>query len=223
RMRTQRNHRPRRIGAREAEQLLTGTSTSPDRRDLVRLLAAAAGPARPQELADERTAVAAFVRASRRPPRVRPPRAGPPPPRALPRAVAIKVAVGAALLFLGGAALAAETGTLPDGVQQRVHDFLSGLGVPAPAGSDRSGADEDRTRPTPSATGRPPTTHEPAIVAQCRAFVLSHRKPHPSSVDPAVLRALIAAAGSEANIAAYCAEVLGDHDGQSGQNGDPTI
>ena len=44
-MRTARGPRPRRIGAREAEQLLTGAPVGPDRRELVHLLSAAAGPA----------------------------------------------------------------------------------------------------------------------------------------------------------------------------------
>src|SRR6266511_421144 len=95
-MRTARTHPSRRIGAREAEALLTGAPTCPDRRELARLLSAAAGPAQPHELAGEGIAVAAFVHASRQPPAAKAGRTGPTLVRALTRAVVLKVAAGAA-------------------------------------------------------------------------------------------------------------------------------
>ncbi len=211
-MRTMRTPRPRRLGAREAERLLTGALTGPDRRDLVRLLAAAAGPVRPRELSGESTVVAAFVHASRQPlvPRVE--RDRPALTRWLTQTVAIKVVAGAAALLVGAAALAAETGTLPDGVQQHAHDFFSGLGVPAPDASGPSASPSPggsgQPGPNPSASSNPLATPDAAIAALCHTFVQSQKKPDSKAMDPAALRTLAAAAGGEAEIPAYCEEVL---------------
>src|SRR6266545_409392 len=153
-MRTARTHPSRRIGAREAEALLTGAPTCPDRRELARLLSAAAGPAQPHELAGEGIAVAAFVHASRQPPAAKAGRTGPTLVRALTRAVVLKVAAGAAVLLVGGAALAAETGHLPDGAQRRAAanerapetSRARRLTVPAPRRAPRAAPDPTARR-----------------------------------------------------------------------------
>src|SRR6266511_2069374 len=189
-MRTMRTPRPRRLGAREAERRLTGALTGPDRRDLVRLLAAAAGPVRPRELSGESTVVAAFVHASRQPlvPRVE--RDRPALTRWLTQTVAIKVVAGAAALLVGAAGLAAPA---PD---------ASGPSAsPSPGGSGQPG-------PNPSASSNPLATPDAAIAALCHTFVQSQKKPDGKAMDPAALRTLAAAAGGEAEIPAYCEEVL---------------
>jgi hypothetical protein len=146
----------------------------------------------------------------------------------LTRAVAIKALAGAAALLVGSAALAAGTGKLPDAAQQRAHDVFSGLGVPAPnGGGKRGGAGEHpgggNGHPglIPSAPGSQVRSSEPAIVALCRTFVQSQKKPHGNAMDPAALQTLTAAAGAAANIPAYCATVLADkgdaHGGEPGQ------
>lgn len=221
-MRTARTHPSRRIGAREAEALLTGAPTCPDRRELARLLSAAAGPAQPHELAGEGIAVAAFVHASRQPPAAKAGRTGPTLVRALTRAVVLKVAAGAAVLLVGGAALAAETGHLPDGAQRRAHEMFSSLGVPAPRGGERAGAG-DQSSATPHGPGATPSTaggarpdsaskgkNDPAIVRLCQEYVKLQKKPDGQTMDPAAFRALEAAAGGAVNVAAYCAKVLGE-------------
>jgi hypothetical protein len=224
-MRTMRTPRPRRLGAREAERLLTGAPTGSDRRDLVRLLAAAAGPVRPRELSGESTVVAAFVHASRQPlvPRVE--RDRPALTRWLTQTVAIKVVAGAAALLVGAAALAAETGTLPDGVQQHAHDFFSGLGVPAPDASGPSTSPSPGGTgpgPNPSMSSHPPATPDAAITALCRTYVQSQKKPDSKALDPAALRTLAAAAGGEARILPYCEEVLASSVAPPAGSDDPT-
>ena len=218
-MRTARGPRPRRIGAREAEQLLTGAPVGPDRRELVHLLSAAAGPARPDELVGEDAALAAFGSASAGPaaavPRPRMRR------RALTRALTVKVAAGVAVLSLSGVAYAAETGRLPHAAQQTAHELFSSWGVPAPTpggarpdGSPGSGGDHGRpgapTSGAPGTGGPAPHGDEPAVRGQCQAFVENLRKGHGKPLDKTATDALAQAAGGEANIEAYCTKLLGE-------------
>ena len=121
-------------GARALGQRLADEPVQPDGPNLARLLSAAAGPARPHELAGEQAVLDAYCRAGRstatpvRPPAV--------PLVTLTRALAVKVAAAAAVLSIGSAALAAQTGHLPSGAQQAAHDLFSSWGVPAPAKDD---------------------------------------------------------------------------------------
>jgi hypothetical protein len=203
------------LTAQEAEQLLTGQPVGPDLRGLGRLLAAAAAPVRPGELAGELAAVEGFRRAYRRPAerRHRPRIAV-----ALGRTVAVKATAGAVVLFVGGTALAAGTGSLPEPAQQSAHDLL---GVPAPRhhepgglngdGRHYGGKPADQTpSPTPgyaSPTARPPGVAPSADLARlCRAYLaalVDHRDP-----DPAALQQLAAAAGGPQKILPYCATLL---------------
>jgi hypothetical protein len=190
----------------------------PDCRELVHLLSAAAGPARPDELAGEDAVLAAFVAAGAGPaavvpqPRVR--------RRAITRAITVKVAAGVAVLSLSGVAFAAETGRLPHAAQQTAHELFSSWGVPAPSPSSARpdgtpGSGGDPGRPGAPSTGAPgtgttPQEEEPAVRGQCRAFVESQRGGHGKSLDKAVRDALAKAAGGEANIESYCAKLLGE-------------
>ena len=211
-MRTLRPRTPRRLTAREAEQLLTGQPAGPDLRGLGRLLSAAAAPARPGELAGERAAVEGFRRAYRRPPERRRRRVA----VALWRTAVVKAATGAVVLFVGGTALAAGTGSLPDPAQQSAHDLL---GVPAPRHHEPGGLiggghrDGTPTSPGPATRTFTPTGSTPSVPASpdlaqlCRTYlaaVAAHREP-----DPAVRQQLTAAAGKPNKIAPYCVGLLG--------------
>jgi hypothetical protein len=187
-MRTRRIHR---IGPAEADRLVTGDHTGTSYAALNELLDAARGPATAEELQGEKAAVAAFTahrRSAARTPR-RPAKA---------RAAVVTVATGLALLALGGTAVAARTGNLPQGAQQHAHRLFSALGVPAP----RTGP----PGPSPS-----PNSSAPAILALgwCDAW---GRKggpsgPHPSSLSGDDVRKLAAAAGGEGGIERYCADL----------------
>jgi hypothetical protein len=216
-MRTVRTPRLRRIGAREAERLLTGWPTGADRHELRRVLNAVAAPAQPGELAGEAAVVAAFARAHLAPGPAQPPRRrvlGP----ALTRAVALKVLVGVAVLSVGGTAVAAGSGRLPTGLQRQAHDLFAPLGVPAPAsppsegrhGGTSRGAGNGPTLPAtvPGPDGTPgPDASAGTPLSLCRAYALSQKNKN-KPMDAASLRALAVDAGGEANIPAYCAAVL---------------
>src|SRR2546423_640826 len=173
-MRTLRPRTPRRLTARAAEQLLTGQPAGPDLRGLGRLLSAAAAPARPGELAGERAAVEGFRRAYRRPPE----RRHRPIAVALRRTAVVKAATGAAVLFVGGTALAAGTGSLPDPAQQSAHDLL---GVPAPRpgpiDGKHHGGNPAQAPNRPQAGGgaavptSPGTTPSPDLAQLCRGYL----------------------------------------------------
>jgi hypothetical protein len=205
------------LTAREAEQLLTGKPAGPDLRGLSRLLSAAAAPARPGELAGERAAVEGFRRAYRRPAARRSRRIA----VALRRTVVVKAATGAVVLFVGGTALAAGTGSLPDPAQQSAHDLL---GVPAPRHHEPPGRTDDGQRTGGTPTGRPPspptvvpstpagaapgtTPTGPDLAQLCRTYLAALAAHH--EADPAVPEQLAAAAGKPNKIVPYCTHLLG--------------
>jgi len=214
--------RARRLTAREAEKLLAGQPAAADRRGLTRLLAAAAAPARPGELAGERAAVESF-RLAYRPPAEQRRRIVP----ALRRTAIVKVSVVLAVLFLGGTALAAGTGELPAPAQQSAHDLFSPLGVPAPphgpatSGVDRARADGGAPVTAPGvgtvpggqvAGGAPSASPSPSadLVQLCHGYLdalAKHRQP-----DPAARQRLAAAAGDVHRIPQFCAKLL--HNGK---------
>jgi len=215
-MRTLRPRTSRRLTARAAEHLLTGKPAGPDLRGLGRLLAAAAAPTRPGELAGERAAVEGFRRAYRRPAQRRRRMLA----VALRRTVVVKAATGAVVLFVGGTALAAGTGSLPDPAQQSAHDLL---GVPAPRHHEPGGRSDDG-RPGGGPAGRPPSPSpaspgspagtvpstppaSPDVAQLCRTYLAAlaaHHEP-----DPAVRQQLAAAAGKPNKIVPYCTHLLG--------------
>jgi hypothetical protein len=200
----------RRIGRADAQRLLDGGPAGAQHAELAALLAAAAAPGRPAELTDEPAMVAAFVRAQREP--------SPSPGRARAwrpgRFAVVKVATGVLLFATVGTAFAAETGTLPAGLQRQAHGLFSSLGVPTPdadrtAGS-RPGAPKS-TRGVPPASSRPsPGPGDPATEKLCRAWAASQRDPHGRAMAPKQLRELIIRAGDAAEIPALCAERIDD-------------
>lgn len=230
------SRRPRRIGPREAEQLLSGGPAGADRRALTEVLSALAEPARPAELRGRDAVMAAFVQAASRP---EPAGAGRRRGigRVAARALAVKLSAVGLALALSGTALAAQAGALPEPVQRVVHGWFSGFGVPAPGDSDpitagrdvdgTDGADPSVASPpggmpptgTPLASGSPaarpgsPAGDPPRIEGLCRAYRAHEKNPARPPVDSAAFKRLAAAAGGADNIGAYCAQVL---DGDQG-------
>jgi hypothetical protein len=222
-----RSHRPRRLGTREAERLLTGVPAGDSRRALAILLRSAAAPPSPGELTGEREALVAFRLAACRPTPVRPVPVRRRPPAALCRVFVLRAAAGAAVVLAGGVAVAAEAGKLPSPAQRSAHHLLAPLGVPpeparTPAGtpgSVRAAGPASQTAPQP--TG--PRTTGPPQAELCRAYRRTESdKDGGRALDGSARRALAEAAGGAENIDAYCARLLGVTPPPSGGPASPT-
>jgi hypothetical protein len=216
--------RIRRIGSREAEQLLAADPNGSAYPDLSHLLVAAAAPPRPEELVGLRAAVAAFEAtgqdgdlsvavASRRP--------------VFARSVAVKAAAGVAVVLFSGTALAAETGNLPGASQQHAHDLFSALGVPPPdADPTPTGPPTERTTPTPAPSsgnhGATPDATSAATLGLCRSWQARQKNPKNKPMKAESLRVLAAAAGGEEHIAAFCTALLADDDKGKTATDDPS-
>jgi hypothetical protein len=196
---------------------------------VTRVIAVAAAPAGPGELAGEDAALAAY-RTARRP-------AERPVRRA--RGLRLATLVTAGVLVLGGVAGAVSTGALPDGAQSVAHDALGSVGVsvPAPArsrtavrprvaarrpvspsapahpafrprGSPAPPPPARRAAPSPSS---PPPTHrpvDPRLVAACRAYLQGRISPTGGRAAANAYRDLAGRAGGPADIAGFCQEVV---------------
>lgn len=213
----------RRIGSREAEELLTAGADASAYPGLSELLAAATAPPRPDELVGLRAAMAAFEAAG---PADRPRVAVARGRGMFVRPVAVKVAAGVAAVLFGGTALAAETGRLPGSSQRHAHDLFSGLGVPPPGVRPTPAvtpAAPSATAPSPGpgprsrrATSVPASTATPspagpagaATRGLCRSWQArqEHPKKKPMPAEP--FRRLAAAAGGAEHITAFCAALL---------------
>ncbi len=209
---TRARRRPRRVGSREAEELLTGAPVAADRRALAELLSAAAGPTRPDELHGVQAPLAVFEQ-SHRPPEMS--------HRRRRRTVFARLGIGwptaklaaVAILAVVGTVTAAKTGVLPDSAQQVAHDMLGGVGVPAPVtASPRNspGTQGDPGRPTASPT--PPAVRQNQdddAEALCRAYRDRRRSP-----DPQVSLRLARLAGGAPKVDRFCTGVLDNNDDQ---------
>jgi hypothetical protein len=189
-----RRNRPRRIGRREAERLLSGGTADAGRPELARVLRAVSGPAHPDELADER-AVGLFagryaLRGTGARIRYRSPRRP---------AIGLRLAVGFAALLLGGLATGAEAGALPVALQQHAHHLFSSLGVPAPTASE-AGRRTPGSGPSPATSGPP---YSAALIGWCHAYQDARE-----DLGAKALAELRAAAGGTERIAAFCTAVL---------------
>ncbi len=199
--------RARRIGRREAEELLSRASGGPDRARLVHLLDLAARPALRDELAGRGAAVAGFLRVRAETPPV------PPRPRLrtwLSRALVVKGVTALAILLLGGVAVAAGTGQLPAEVQHGAHDLLNPLGVPVPDAHASTGGTPTRPaaphpRPAP---GNTTPAADPALPGLCQTWQAGQKHGHGKDLDPGLVAKLAAAAGGTDQIADFCTAVL---------------
>lgn len=205
---TMRTVRKRRIGPHEAERLLTAERIGSDHVELSLLLAAAAAPPRPDELIGYESAMAAFAQAGREA------EATPMPVGRgrrrwlpLPRSVAAKAVLGAAVALTGGVAYAAETGRLPDAAQRHAHELFSPLGVPAPTTPPPTAGRGSPTA-TPTGAGRTLDPGEPAALGLCRAWKAARANPNGSPMAAEAFQDLAEAAGGERDVPAFCARLL---------------
>ena len=185
---------------------------------LAGLLRAAAGPARPGELAGEDAAVAAFRREFAAggagdpvaPRRTRPAR------RPARRRVAVLAAALTACV-LTGAGVAAGAGRLPAPLQRAAHDWIDQVPdhapAPAPAASPRTVQAASPTTPTAQRSTGPAVTQGPAAPSAaagkdmrklCGEWQKVRDNPHRKPMDPEDLRVLTVAAGGADRIEAFC-------------------
>jgi hypothetical protein len=205
----------RRIGWSEANRLIDGRRGGSGATDLDTLLAVAAAPAseatldpaqlEPVLLAFRRAGIGAGPAPQSRPRRVVRQRS--------PRAALVKCA--AVLLVVGGSGVAAATaGALPAPVQQIAHDYLGGVGIPAPAASGTAGPAPSGTPSSsgspslsPSAGGGQPSADTAQLMPLCQT-VAANPQDWRSVLDPADQAALAAAAGAPGHVEQYCATLL---------------
>ncbi|MEV0944524.1 hypothetical protein AB0I90_29680 [Micromonospora wenchangensis] len=231
--RSARSGRP--VSRAEAERLLgpTGPGAPPSTDDpLTRLLAAAAAPARPDELAGEQAALAAF-RAARGAAAPGPAPAG----RRRPRLTTGVVAWIAALAATATAGVAFAAVTL-DRPAERVPGpvpSVTGTGSvpPSPHRSDPSRQSPSRrpggTAPGggPSAPPAPPGHSGPAsagkLVGQCRAYLAKPPPQRAKALTKPGYADLVAAAGGTDRVEAYCRTLVPEHPpaGPAGGTGGP--
>jgi len=174
------------------------------------LLADVSAPASPEELVHERQAVTGYTRVRREAPAGRIP-PGRPTGRARRGAMTlVKVSAGVAAALVSGTAFAAQTGNLPAGAQQRLHDtfpFVAGTS----AGPATAGRPSQPSRATgASAVPTPAVTADPTLVQLCQAWRDAHTgDPDSTALPTADEAALAAAAGSAERITPFCAQLLG--------------
>lgn len=213
-----------RITRRDADRLLDGERAAGGHADLAMLLTAAAGPARPDELAGEREAVAAFGREFRR----ETGDAAPVPARSARRPhrrATIVAVLSAATLAVGGTAYAATTGRLPDPVQRIVDGVFTGGDMPSeprPDPASPHGGTGVSPAPTAPPSGAGSTAgpdggtpgggvrgaDQARLTGLCRSWEATRGNPRANAISAEDLRVLAAAAGGEDRIGAFCAAVL---------------
>lgn len=210
-----RTHRSRRISRRTAERLLDGTpldTRTAHLEPLADLLDAAAGSARPAELAGEQAAVAAFQAARLAP--VPQPRRRSMIKTTLAKLLTVKVAaVAATAVAAGGVAVAAATGHLPT---------QSGGGAGPPAGSGISmtstllPAAHPASRPAAASgrNGAPGATPSPSLVGLCHAYDAGAGDHGKVLANPA-FTVLVDTAGGKDRVSAYCAKLLAQPSGSA--------
>jgi hypothetical protein len=170
----------------DVERALDGTGPWPS--DLAPLVAAVRAPASPGELAGEETAVAAFLQARAEPAH--------PVRRTLARALAVKVAVGVAVLTAGGYAVAAASGAVP--APPFVPERAPVATTPAKhPGGNRTAVPQ---QPLPVASLGTPHRSATSYAGLCRSYFNG-----PPRRDTPPMRDLIAAAGGVDRVPAFCA------------------
>jgi hypothetical protein len=183
------------------ERLLDGRldpgSAPPGYGGVARLLAAAAAPAAPEELAGEQQALAQFAAVHSRPP-TRASRRNAVPSKLFTMKAAAAALV--AVLSIGGVA-AAATGLLP-GRTHHVADRAPAATAASTAGHGVGAAVADL---------------DTARQGLCRAWQAGEGTDHGRRTDSEAFQALAAAAGGADNVAAYCKDVTTGGSGASGQ------
>jgi PT repeat len=185
--------RPRRMSARTAEDLLDRAGGDAQHPLLAATLRAAAGPARPGELAGRHQALAAFNRArqdpvvcQRRPSMIK---------TTLLKLLTVKAAtIAAVVVGTGGVALAASTGAIPNPLNNH----------PAPAAS------ASKSHPgAPDASARPGNADpSPSLVGLCHAYTAGAGSDHGKALESPAFQALLTAAGGKDKVDAFCTGIL---------------
>ncbi|MEU8005226.1 hypothetical protein AB0B66_29060 [Catellatospora sp. NPDC049111] len=191
-----------------SERLLDGARNQvADQGPVGDLLARAAAPGRPEELAGASAVMAAFRAAYPQPVA----RKG----RTLRRAVALKVGAIVAALTVGGVAFAAHSGVLPN-------PFPIGPQSPAsPSGSWPGGTPGQGASPTPS--GSPSALPSASVSAPanvhglCRSFLATADKDKPKATDSPAYAPLVAAAAGQ-DLADYCTALTAANAGRPSAN-----
>jgi len=175
---------------------------------LAALLSALAAPASAQELADERAAVAVFVRSQQdalqtaTPVRSR---------GRLRRPGRIAAVLAAGLVVaIGAGSAAAASGALPPGLQQKAHRLLSPLGVPGPTANPPRPATTSPTRSRQSATPRtgPSDPGDATATQLCQAWTSEQKNPHGTHTAADALKDLLTRAGNPASVPKFCTGLL---------------
>ena len=210
-----------------AERLLSGqlhpADAPPEYRCAAMVLAAAAAPPSPDELAGESEAVAGFLAVAHSfPHRATALRRQ----NVLTKLVTIKVVAAAAIAALSVAGVAAAaTGTLPDAAQRVAHRMV---GAPSPddhgsqSGDHANGgqsADHRSTKSDNSPTG--PDATGAAKAGLCQAWASGQGATNGGKADATAFEALAKAAGGADQIAGFCADVLKSHEPQGTQPASP--
>ncbi|WP_410809166.1 hypothetical protein [Micromonospora sp. 067-2] len=211
-------------GAESAEVRTTVPAADP----VARLLAAAAGPARPGELTGEEAALAGF-RATRVTPASTAP--GRPHRRRMTTGVMAWIGALAATATAGGAFAAvgldrapelppAPAHTSPSSTPTRVDESPSGDRTAAPSRS--APPQPPSASSTPSATGTPPTGASPAgtpstgtapagkLHGQCRAWLAKNPRQREKALRTPGFQDLVTAAGGADEVEAYCRRLVPD-------------
>ncbi|MEV0454206.1 hypothetical protein [Catellatospora methionotrophica] len=185
-----------------SERLLDGARTPVTGQGPVgELLARAAAPGRPEEVAGAAAALAAF-------------RAAYPQPvahkgRTLRRALALKVGAIAAALTVGGVAFAAHSGVLPNP--------FPAVSPTSPSSSAPGGTPARSTPPSPrgTPTARPsdPAGAAGKLHGLCRSFLATADKDKPKATDGPKYAPLVAAAAGQ-ELTGYCTAVIAAHGGR---------
>lgn len=183
-----------------AERLLAGYGGQPWR--LAQLLAAAAAPARPHELAGEDAAVVAFRSADQTSGVHRRQRSRP----AWARLLTAKVAgVAAVVVTAGGVAVAAGTGVLPSPLGGGPATTSNAPGSNSPAGTTAVPGGAPGLTTGPGA--QPPATPDPALPGLCHAYLAQLAdNPGKARSGPA-FAALAEAAGGADHVTTFCEDL----------------
>ena len=191
-----RTWRADRAGLTEADRMVAGDRSGLGHPGLEYLLDAARGPGTTGETSGAQVMIAALAAERRRAVLTARPKGSirvQVPTSA--RTIVVSLAAGVVLLGVGGTAVAARTGSLPDGVQQHAHDLFPALGVPAPG----TGPTTSPPAPTASAAGptvpaRPvPAPETPAPETPAPRTSTSRTSP-PKSPRPTTPRPTVTAA-----------------------------
>lgn len=200
----------RQIGWGAASRLVDGKHGGPGTEDLGTLLAIAAAPAREMTADPARLepVLAAYRRAGADQAAAHRSAARP----ALSRSALAKCA--AVLLVFGGSSVAAASaGVLPASVQRIAHDYLGGVGIPAPSSH---GPAVSSPSETPSAVGSPSATigrgdasegGAAQITTLCQKVAASTHGWR-AGLDAADQAALVTAAAGSGNVKQYCVTLL---------------